>query len=223
MNNTRDLGGFPIDLNSSTKFGAFIRSDVPINLLKEEMDFFVNMKITTIIDLRTKSETIEYPCAFKGNPNFSYFNFSVAKEGNLPDKEEDIPMSYFGMVHENENIYHVMKTIADSEGGVLFHCMAGKDRTGIVAALLLSLVGVQMCDILADYEVTYCYIREVINKELINDPMLPAFMGQSKLDYMENFLKIFYENYHSTEKYLLKIGLTKEEINKIKIKLINNN
>lgn len=53
----------------------------------------------------------------------------------------------------------IFSVLADqSDKGFLFHCAAGKDRTGVVAALLLNLLGAQDADIIANYEVTYSFI-----------------------------------------------------------------
>lgn len=220
VKNMRDLGGFPLDLNKETAYGKFIRSDAPIEVSKEEMQFLIDLKVTTVIDLRSDMEVEENPCAYKSNSNFQYHHCPMFGNGVIPDKEEEVPLLYFDMADEKTKMKSVMKIIADSENGVLFHCTAGKDRTGVVAAIILSLVGVSMSDILADYEVTYCYIRETIGKLLMDDPRYPAFLGQSKIEYMERFFQLFLEKYGNTKNYLLEIGLNEDDINNIKSKLM---
>ena len=71
-----------------------------------------------------------------------------------------------------------MKVIANTDGGVIFHCTAGKDRTGIVAALMLLLAGVVEEDIMADYMTTYAYIYKGIRIMHEEDPDLPAFVDR---------------------------------------------
>lgn len=68
------------------------------------------------------------------------------------------------MLERRENPARVLRLIAQAEGGVLFHCTAGKDRTGCIAALLLSLAGVELSDVLADYQMTELYIRETVRR-----------------------------------------------------------
>lgn len=58
-------------------------------------------------------------------------------------------------------IQEIFKILANAEGGVLFHCTAGKDRTGVIAALLLGICEVSENDIIANYEVTNTYIQDV--------------------------------------------------------------
>jgi protein-tyrosine phosphatase len=55
----------------------------------------------------------------------------------------------------HDNVRGVLSAIADAEGGVIFNCHAGKDRTGITAAICLLLAGVEDRDIIDDYAKTY--------------------------------------------------------------------
>jgi len=115
-----------------------------------------------------------------------------------------------------------MKIIADTkeDEGVLYHCTAGKDRTGVISAILLSLVGASQCDILADYQISYAYTIKLIRQLCKENPDFPAYIVEPRIEYMEKFLELFNEKYGSSEKYLLEIGLTDLEIEKLKKKLL---
>jgi len=108
-------------------------------------------------------------------------------------------------------------TLPDS--GVLFHCAVGKDRTGIVAALLLSLAGVSPPDIIADYQVSGTYIKVLVERFRKEDPTIPSWAGLSKAEHMESFLQLFFSQYPSVELYLKEIGLSDDQISAIRDKL----
>jgi protein-tyrosine phosphatase len=114
-----------------------------------------------------------------------------------------------------------MKLLTHAQNGVLYHCTAGKDRTGVISALLLSLVGVSSHDIISNYEISYSNLKPMIEKLHTQNPNLPPFIGHSKAVYMKMFLDLFYNRYCSPETYLTKIGLTKEEITTLKGKLVD--
>ena len=90
-----------------------------------------------------------------------------------------------------QNMPQVFRTIAQAKEGVLFHCSAGKDRSGTVAAILLLLAGVGINDIVIPHE-----------------------------EYMKKFIDMFRKEYQTAENYLLQIGLSDNEVMKIKGKLI---
>lgn len=74
--------------------------------------------------------------------------------------ENSMSQAYISLFNNNvDNIIQIINTILASleYGSVLFHCTAGKDRTGIIAALLLYLSKVDTVDISADYQITYTY------------------------------------------------------------------
>lgn len=86
--------------------------------------------------------------------------------------------------------------------------------------LLLLLAGCYDDDIIVDYQVSYTYIRETIRKIHIDNPDLPAFLGGSKLEYMEETLKLFYDKYKTINNYFKYLGFDDKEIEQIKSKLV---
>lgn len=117
--------------------------------------------------------------------------------------------------------------IADTEGCTLFHCFAGKDRTGLVAMLLLGLVGVSDEDIMQNYSVSYDFIKdnpkikEIIEKDIEN--FGEAAIGKyhatppSKIKHGIDYIS---ENYGTTENYLLACGVSRENLDKIKNRFV---
>lgn len=100
---------------------------------------------------------------------------------------------------------------------VLFHCTAGKDRTGILACVPLDLCGVSAYDILADYQVSATYNTEGVNqrfgKELLSNPMV-AKMLASNVEMMQPLLDYLHET--GCEQRLLDIGVSMDTIQTIR-------
>jgi protein-tyrosine phosphatase len=222
MMNMRDLGGYPVGQDSYIAYRKFIRSDAPIDLSDDEIKHLLDNKINTVIDLRNDEEVLKRPCALKDKVGFQYFHCKLYGDGRLPLTSEDVPISYFEMVDEKTSMLAVMKVIAHAKEGVLYHCSAGKDRTGIVSAILLSLAGVSESDILADYQISYAYIAKMLRQLALINPDFPKNVVEPKIEYMEKFLEMFYEKYGSSKGYLLEIGLNEDEIEKIIQKMLFN-
>ena len=97
---------------------------------------------------RRKSKGSPTPLAQE--PGIRYLHCPLAGDGRVPAPDE-VPLSYMEMADGTGQMAGALQAIAEAPQAVLFHCTAGKDRTGVVAALLLWLAGVSEEDILADY------------------------------------------------------------------------
>ena len=218
VNNMRDLGGYCNKEGKVIKFNRFIRSNFPYEMTSQEINYLLNNKINTIIDLRRKDEVARKKNCLD-RKEFNYYNISV--KSNIFKLEEDIPIGYMKTIEDKETISQVFHIIASSKDGVLFNCKAGKDRTGVIAMILLLLADVYDDDIIADYSVSCIYIRDEIRKMSEDNPDLPLFFGDSKLEYMEETLKLFRQKYKNINNYMEYLGISKEEINLIKHKLFD--
>ena len=150
MLNLRDLGGYPTADGRTTRWGVLLRGDHPLGLTDPDVQLLLERNITTIIDLRSPAEARQFPDELTARSGFSCHFIPMSTGEKLPNEEELIGLGYFRTLERKDSIRSVLETIADAPGGVLFHCMAGKDRTGCIAALLLTLAGVDRLDILAD-------------------------------------------------------------------------
>ena len=220
VKNFRDLGGYLTSENKITKYNKIYRSSLPSSLTEKEIDFFRNNNLTTIIDLRNKEEIDKKENVFSTLKEFNYYNVPL-RGGGFPKKEKDIPYGYLDIIDDLDNIKKVFEIIKDSEGGILINCNAGKDRTGVICMLVLLLCKVLEDEILADYQVSYTYLREDIRKMHIDNPQMPKYLGNSKMEYMEESLKLFKDKYKSIDNYMSLLGLDKNDIEKIVKKLID--
>lgn len=218
--NTRDLGGYPTINGKTTCYRKFVRSDVPFEVSSEDIEMLLSNNINTVIDLRNDDEVLRKPCALKNNDRFEYYHYKIYGDGRIPTSEKDVPISYFEMIDDKNLMLPIMKTLSSAKDGVLYHCTAGKDRTGVISALLLSLAGVPKVDILADYQISHAYLDVMLREFCRNNIDIPAYIITPKIGYMEAFLDLFYQKYHSVEEYLLCIGLDNNDILHLKQKLI---
>lgn len=219
--NTRDLGGYRTQTKKDTVMGRFIRSDVPQYLTAEGIEFFYQLGVTTVIDFRTDDIGIRYPSVFSKDPRFNYRRFPISEGSvSLPTKSEDSPYTYMKMLAHTDTFGAIFKTIVDAKGSVFYHCTAGKDRTGVVSFLLLDLVGVEEATMIQDYALSEVLINERIGLVREAHPDFPASLGFSKASYMERFIPLFRSTYGKSENYLQLIGLTPQEIELLKQKLL---
>lgn len=127
----------------------YIRSDVPLRLKKEEIQWLLNNDITTLVDLRSRQELERNPCPLQNLAGFSYHHISVTGGGDTPKSREHLHEVYRGMVDEQMDT--ILDTILNATSNVMFFCTAGKDRTGMVSAMLLKRLGISDDVIVDDY------------------------------------------------------------------------
>jgi len=229
--NARDLGGYPTVDGRQTRWGAFTRSDSLTPLTAAGRQAVIDYGIRTIIDLRTPQETVDQPNPFaRGDWGINYINISfVDPAGDIPSSEfESLVDDYLWMLGQfAANVGQVMSTIARApEGGILIHCMGGKDRTGLISAFLLDLAGVPREIIAEDYGLTAELLRPRDEKWLAGDPekraereaLLRKFAPRPEA--MREVLARLDEKHGSVERYLLAAGATTAEIHRIRDRLV---
>lgn len=219
--NTRDLGGYNIDCGRVTAYKAFLRSDVPIQVSDEDIELLLLNNITTIVDLRSDDEAQNRPCALRNHGKFQYYNCKIYGDGYIPESVEEVPISYFNMVDEQKTILNIMRVFVKAKGGVLYHCAAGKDRTGVISALLLLLAGVSKTDIAADYQISQVYLDSIL-QQFSKRKNVDINIITPQIEYMDKFLDMFQKKYNSVEEYFSKIGLSASEIMLLKKKLVGD-
>jgi protein-tyrosine phosphatase len=218
--NARDLGYTPTNKGNYIKYQRFIRSDAPCKISDDIKNFLVEKNIKTVIDLRNENIVKINPNAFTDDTRFLTYKFPLSLNTIAPKSEEDVIENYFKMLENDKAIFHIFQTMANSEGGTLFHCQEGKDRTGIISALLLLLGDVADIDIIADYEISNAYLYEMVKVAKTIPNGIPDYLLYIKPEYMENILTYLRKKYGGIENYLLKKGVSQIEIIKLKSKLL---
>jgi protein tyrosine/serine phosphatase len=159
--NTRDLGGLPL-AGGVTRSGMFVRSDNLRSLTAQGQEAMVAYGVTDVIDLRSESEVASSPSPFAalepfGGPAPTYTHLPLVDDATMRKLAEapDMFDRYLMMLDRRADAFRgIFTALARTEGAAVFHCFAGKDRTGMVAAMSLSLAGVDVDSIAADYAET---------------------------------------------------------------------
>jgi len=159
VNNFRDLGGYSTESGAATLWGRVFRSDSPHNFTAADLEVFDALDIRVIYDLRRDAERDAdpgpRPCVHRELPSGPVFATDVNTLRDRGDGERWLFEDYCGMLEVAGPVFgDLFSQFADCEGPVMFHCMGGKDRTGMTAALLLSCLGVDRETVLDDYELT---------------------------------------------------------------------
>ncbi len=127
----------------------YIRSDYPGNLSDAEVNWLVKNNITTIVDLREEKEYIARPCILENKEEFTYYHLPVTGGGDTPESPEAVADSYLGML--DGQMDKIISTIMNADSNVMYFCGAGKDRTGVVSAVILKKLGYDDQIIIDDY------------------------------------------------------------------------
>src|SRR5438552_3177121 len=109
---------------------------------------------TTVIDLRSASEVANKPNPFADGSGPAYVHRELIDDANMRQigDSPDMFERYLMILDNRPQAFHdIFDSVAEADGAILFHCYAGKDRTGMIAAMLLALAGVTPDDIAADY------------------------------------------------------------------------
>lgn len=166
--NFRDLGGYPSKDGKHVRWGKLYRSGAMHNLTAEDYVLLQDLGIATVVDFRTPQERASEKTQWQAGEieNFSWDyamdfdidSFKSVMNGQPITAEmmEGVMASmYPGILHQQKAHYKAMfQKMVESDEPLVFHCTAGKDRTGISAALILTALDVDREIIIQDYEYT---------------------------------------------------------------------
>lgn len=221
--NVRDLGGYAAGGGKVTKYHQFLRTENLSNITEEDEQFLLDYGLKAVIDLRGREEAVIYPNPFRDHEVVEYINLpfitdKVLDMRTVKEKGFKVDEFYIKLVEYKEMVVKIMEFILKyPKETVLFHCQAGKDRTGVLAMLLLGICKVAREDIIANYEVTHTYLKDHVEIRL--DQGLEELQF-SKPEWIERAYDHIIQEYGSFSLYLQAAGLSKKQIKKIKKKLI---
>lgn len=234
IQNLRDLGGYALGSGGATRWRSVLRSGRVSPAESASLASLVEMGLLTVLDLRSPGELAYEPNPFSDCAKVTYRNVSLfeALSPIAATRDDgsafDLSARYCDALDGcRETIAEALSVIAgaDEEGMVLFHCSAGKDRTGIVAALLLSLAGVDEDTIVADYALTASVARPLLS--LLREQ---ALARGADIALVERFLSCEPETmrallahlngrYHGAEAYAGRIGLGGTTVERLRRRL----
>lgn len=229
--NARDLGGFPTRNGGQTRRAAIVRSDSPHRLSAVGRQALLDHGVRTVVDLRLPAELAldASPFAEPGDHDIDYVNISFI-DPDAPPTTPPATMAddYMGMLDRfRSRVAEVIRAIANARsGGVVIHCAAGRDRTGMISALLLDLVGVPRDLIAEDYGLSSEYLRSVSEAWIASEPDKRAereadvVRWWTRPEVMLQVLAWLDRRFGGTEAYLREAGLAEAEIGAIRGRLI---
>ena len=146
----------------------YIRSDAPLCLTEEEIQWLLDNHITTLVDLRSAQELEHKPCPLQDVAGFTYYHIPVTGGGDTPKSREHLYEVYRGMVDAQMDA--ILETILNAASNVMYFCTAGKDRTGVVSALLLKRLGISEDVIVEDYMKSKDNLLDMLTAYVKNHP-----------------------------------------------------
>ncbi len=231
--NTRHLGGFSGQDGRLTREAALIRSDNLARLTAQGQERLIGGGVATIIDLRSGYELQIEANPFAGQVAPQYHHLPLMNDSDeaamqsIGSAASPLEMYQVMLEHFKDNIATIMRTIADAPtgGAVVVHCHVGKDRTGLVVALLLRLAGVAAVDIAEDYALSDSYLQAFYQELLSHktDPEERAALARlltSKPETMIGMLDYLEQRYGSAEGYLRACGLEDQELERLKARMV---
>lgn len=228
--NFRDIGGIPTQDGRHTKWGMIYRSGELSELTEEDLAYMKTIDIKAILDFRTDEEIEEKPDMYPDGVKWFHVPVGNMNKGNMKEMFAEIrnadPETYdSGALMESisESLFksqEAYKTLFndllnDETTPLLFHCTAGKDRTGHASALILTALGVDEETIYNEYTLSN-YFRYENNEETVkkaakfygvDQRILRPMMGV-KRSYLKTGMDIIKKEYGSVQNYLEKeIGI----------------
>lgn len=225
--NVRDLGGYPGAGGRVLRKRRFIRAGSLSNLTEKGKADMLALGIDCIVDLRSTREVTVAPDTLPEGAGIDRFHIPMLDyiqsniiSGDYSTFPTSMPEMYRGLLDGGQDdLLRVFRVFADPRyNTVLFHCTAGKDRTGITAMLLLLLAGVGEEDVVEDYSWSERLIAPLEAAE--SDPNIPPYVFSSSPENMQEAVSHLAKCYGSARDYLSKAGLTPEEQARITAKLL---
>lgn len=262
--NFRDLGGYISEDGRQTAWRKVFRSAQLNQLQPEGVQSIANLGIDAVIDLRFDEESEVYPTMRHAFPKATFYTWrdeladatqptpnsdkmrrswrDSLESGDPDEVREAMRINYPTKLYSHRGIYRRMLLRLIEGDTLLFHCAAGKDRTGVAAALILSLLGVDYDQIVTDYLLTQSLIEgrmetwlaggatdsdkyENFQKKLTEQPKeLLKPVLDADISYIQTLLEYVDSTYGSFESYATKqLELSQDQLQALRNNLLVSN
>jgi len=227
--NVRDLGGLVTQDGGETVAGRLLRGDNLQELSPSDVATLVgDIGLTTVVDLRSTAELVsEGPAPLDAVTAVQHAHHPILSERDRYRYPAD-PLCghYLGYLEDRpDQVVAALRSVAGAGGAALVHCAAGKDRTGVVAALALTAVGVRAQDVVADYAATGERIAGIVER-LRRSPIYaadinsrPAEQHRPRPQTMTAFLDQVRARYGGATRWLAGHGFGRADLDRLHAKL----
>jgi protein-tyrosine phosphatase len=224
--NVRDLGGYPTTDGAQTRWRSLLRADDLSQLTADGIQALADYGVGTVLDLRWPEEAASHPSAVAAAlPQVRCERISLLThtEDEWRLRSRDAAKELWKCVvleHVRSELHHVLSFIAAAAPEpLLFHCVAGKDRTGLIAALLLALADVVPDAIARDYALSSENLRDgYLRRYSDTEPARILEALRCPEEGAHNMLR-FLEAAGGVRAYLAQIGLSPHEIGRLRARL----
>ena len=230
VHNFRDLGGYPTADGRVTKWRTLFRSDGLYRLRgADDVSRVRQLGLRSVIDLRTEREQREQGIFPTDDIEVAFHHLSIVdvtwsdtKTPEFDDEVEFLVWGYRDMLDiGSPRFADAMNVLSQTDSvPAVFHCAAGKDRTGVLAALLLSSLGVDDAHICADYGLTQDAMRRTVEWSRVHRPELAERYANIPQAYlaadpraMQIILAELAQQHGSVRNYVREIGVADATIN----------
>lgn len=220
--NFRDAGGYATRDGGSVRWRTLFRSDNLDEVTAAGRKEIRGLGIRTTIDLRAAHEAESWPSVFADGANLVYERLPLAAPGSdtgAPAANDLFELNRMFLDSAQESLATLVTALAGRhEFPVVVHCAGGKDRTGLLVAILLELAGVGRADVIADYalsaEFSVDLIKVLTARAMADgrDPAQFARMMECRPEIMEDTLTYLDAQYGGVERYLRGIGIPDEAL-----------
>ena len=251
--NLRDVGGIPTSDGDKIIPGRLLRSDNLQTLTASDVDQLLGLGLTDVIDLRSDYEAEREGPGPLASSVVHIHQFSLFREWQMgvgepkpdvrPDvvPEEALPWIdlepsveldnqvasvYFSyLVDRPDSVLDALRTIARAPGVALVHCAAGKDRTGTIVALALSIADAERQAIIDDYVASSERVEQVVERLMASPTYAENLEGRpisshlSRPEAMISFLRYIDETFGGVLPMLIKMGWTADDTDQLRAKL----
>lgn len=220
--NVRHLGGYPTRDDGKTRMFALMRGESPARLTDRDVTMLIKLGIRTVIDLREYDEIAREPGPFASVPTISLHSIPLMGFDVSPAAmdQRDMRDVYLHILENRKPaVRQFFQTVLSANCGIFFHCTAGKDRTGVLAALLLLLAGVLPGTVVEEY----CYTQTLLAPWLAEQRALHGGeerQYEANPEYIRTVLKRIQEKYHGIAGYLQSAGLSAAELAAVRGRLL---
>jgi protein tyrosine/serine phosphatase len=251
--NLRDVGGIPTTDGGAIRPGRLLRSDNLQSLTPSDVEALLDLGLTDVVDLRSDYEAEREGPGPMSATDVDVHQFSLFREWQpgvgedkpdvradvMPEEalpwvdlqpqeelENEVASYYFSYVMDRpDSIIAALRVIAEAPGTVLVHCAAGKDRTGTVVALALTLAGVDRAAVVADYAASSERVEQVVARLMQSTTYADNLRGRpmeshlSLPETMTAFLSHVESTFGSVEAMLAQQGWTSDDTARLRAKL----